>query len=207
MQLKGMPLSFRLFLSLFFLLSVLIGVPGAGLCQKIGYGELKEDVPLDHPYYNRKYVGGWVSNLALDVMSINFTNIDISLNVAKKNFTNEGYKKFYEDMDTSGLLRLIEDSKMTILSAPIDQPKFIYAGIVNGRYQWAFEVPVVLTLQTAKKTIRESRNLFVVVVRSNEMRHHMIAVEDWILSDADWVPDESPASGLMTKKNKSYLTK
>ncbi len=174
------------FLAFTFLVFFIAGLPSQGSCQSTPKN--KEDVPLEDPFYNSRRVAGWTSRKIITVMSLSYTGIERNLTVAKQVFTDNGYQKFYGDLEESGLLMLVEDARMKMSLAPVNSPELLGEGVVDGRYRWAFRIPVVMTMQTVKKTIRDNKTLLLVIVISNEPRHDMLAIEHWALSDR-YVPE------------------
>lgn len=161
---------------------MVLSLPGEAFCQPSSTGD-PEVAPLDQPFFDTSYVSTWLGRRIMTAMSISFWDVEGSLKSAKKDFTDEGFRRFYSDLNDSGLLMLIEDAQMRMTVTARDRAVPVGQGVVDGRYSWAFQVPVIMRMQTNGNILHENKKLLVVVVRSNDLRHTMIAIDQWILSD------------------------
>jgi hypothetical protein len=185
-------------------------LPGAGYCQITQY---KDDVPLESPYYNERYVAGWVSRLAMKVMSLSFTQLEYNIRAAEKDFTKEAYEIFISELEAADMPVFIKNNRVIMKAAPQSKARLISKGLLNGRYTWAFELPVLLTYQTHNETYRENKKITAIVVRSNEPNHNMIAVNHWFVEDSyEKVKRPGPSrdgnsKGLLDRENLMHLYK
>jgi hypothetical protein len=164
--------------------------------------DLKEDIPLTEPYYRPSYIEGWLSRKVIENMSFTYVGAAGTLEAVRDNFTEEGYERYAGDIRESGFLRIIEDARMKIKAAPFGESELVRDGVVNGRYMWVYETPVVLTIVSGDSVIYEAKTLTAIIVRSNKWQHDMIAIDDWIVSEAEWLlPEEldSSSAGLDMK--------
>jgi intracellular multiplication protein IcmL len=76
---------------------------------------------------------------------------------------------------------MVEQNQQVVTSAPQGAPIVQKEGIVNGRYQWTVQLPLVLSYQAGAKTRDDSLLVTLVVVRVPRLESpNGIGIEQWI---------------------------
>lgn len=121
--------------------------------------------PLSDPVVNNNYVLQWVTNAVRQSFSLDFMHWRDQLQAASNNFTDAGWNFFLQAYKQSGDLQTLVNLKMvadaTVTGAPVMQ----YGGVLDGRYVWKIQLPIMITYTNIDKTIRQPLKVTVIVVR------------------------------------------
>jgi len=121
--------------------------------------------PLSDPVVDNNYVLQWVSDSIQQAFSLDYIHWRSQLEAASNNFTPDGWHWFLQSFQQSGdldsLVKLGMVSNATVTGAPVIQ----YQAVLNGRYVWKVELPIMITYTNMKKTIRQPLKIIVIVVR------------------------------------------
>lgn len=121
--------------------------------------------PLSDPVVNNNYILQWVSNAVRQAFSLDFIHWRSQLQEASNNFTPSGWHWFLQAFQKSGNLTSLVKLKMvanaTITGAPVVQ----YQSVLDGRYVWKIELPVMITYTNLQKTIHQALKVTLIVVR------------------------------------------
>ncbi len=141
---------------------------------------ITEEFPLDDPFYNERFVKSWARRMGLAAMSLTFVTYEDTLDRSKKSFTKAGYARFVSGLEETGMLQMIEEAQVSISVAMRGQPDIIDKGVVDGRYRWVIEIPIMLFMRNMKTQVRDYYMLRMVIVRSNELHlPQAIAIDEW----------------------------
>jgi intracellular multiplication protein IcmL len=121
--------------------------------------------PLSDPVVDNNYVLQWVTNAVRKSFSLDFIHWRDQLQAASNNFTDAGWNFFLQAYKQSGdlqtLVKLNMVANATVTGAPVIQ----YQNVLDGRYVWKVELPVMITYTNTEKTIRQPLKVTVIVVR------------------------------------------
>lgn len=123
--------------------------------------------PLSDPDVDDNYVLQWVANAVRASFSLDYIHWRSQLQSAAVNFTPSGWSWFVKALETSGdlntLMKLNMVSTVTITGAP----SFLYQGVLQGRYVWQVQLPMMITYTnpTMPKTINLPLKVNLMVVR------------------------------------------
>lgn len=177
----------KLLVLLFLCISIYFTCYTDGHAQEKRY---KDEFALDDGFYNNAYIGAWAARKTTQILSLKFVNAERILNLARRTFTEKGYRNFIEDLEYSGLLKMIEDFQMVISVTQNAKESLEEEWVENGVKHWLFSVPVKYTYQTANSTYREDKNVLLIVVRSNKPMHDMVAIDYISINDPEIDPEE-----------------
>lgn len=121
--------------------------------------------PLSDPVVDDNYVLQWVANSVQQAFSLDYIHWRGQLQEASNNFTPSGWHWFLQAFQKSGdlesLVKLKMVSNVTVTGAPV----ILYQAVLNGRYVWKVELPIMITYASEKKVIRQPLKVIVIVVR------------------------------------------
>jgi intracellular multiplication protein IcmL len=132
-------------------------------------GRIMPITPVDRPIGNNSELGVWITNSIAQAYTFSFANYRQELEAARLNFTPNGWTGFQEALKSSDTLNSVIENKYVLTAAPSGAPVLIDEGHVEGGvYAWKFQVPFVITYQSAIKATSQNLLITVVVVRQPE---------------------------------------
>jgi intracellular multiplication protein IcmL len=144
-------------------------------------GRLVPMVALSEPNLSVPALMSWSAQAATEVMTFGFNDYKRRLQQASKNFTRLGWVSFTSALEKSRILERVEANGQVVSAAPASAPILISEGVVNGRYQWQVQVPLVVTYQ-AGSSVRDDRMLVtLLLVRVPKLESpNGVGIEQWI---------------------------
>lgn len=131
-------------------------------------GRIRQLTALDSPVNSLTDISTWVSNSIAQAYTFSFANYRAELQVAQAAFTPAGWRGFEKALEESGTLQSVIANKYITTAVPTSAPVLVAQGLRDGLYAWKFEVPFIVTFQSASG--RTSQNVLVTatVVRQPE---------------------------------------
>ena len=144
-------------------------------------GRLVPMVALSEPNLSVPALMSWSAQAATEVMTFGFNDYKRRLQQASRNFTRLGWVSFTSALEKSRIIEMVEANGQVVSAAPASAPILISEGIVNGRYQWQVQVPLVVTYQ-AGSSVRDDKMLVtLLLVRVPKLESpNGVGIEQWI---------------------------
>lgn len=144
-------------------------------------GRLVPMVPLSEPNLSVPALMSWSAQAATEVMTFGFNDYKRRLQQASRNFTRLGWVSFTSALEKSRIIEMVEANGQVVSAAPASAPILISEGVVNGRYQWQVQVPLVVTYQ-AGSSVRDDKMLVtLLLVRVPKLESpNGVGIEQWI---------------------------
>lgn len=144
-------------------------------------GRLVPMVALSEPNLSVPALMSWSAQAATEVMTFGFNDYKRRLQQASRNFTRLGWVSFTSALEKSRIIEMVEANGQVVSAAPASAPILISEGVVNGRYQWQVQVPLVVTYQ-AGSSIRDDKMLVtLLLVRVPKLESpNGVGIEQWI---------------------------
>jgi intracellular multiplication protein IcmL len=129
-------------------------------------GKLIKLEPLQSPILNDEAVISWVGRAVPEVYSLDFMSYKEKVLQSKKYFTSYGWPQFLKAFDST--LTQIRDEKLVTRATLIGVPIITAHKIIDGRYTWYVQVPIMITFQ--KGSLSSSKQIVwsLVVQRMND---------------------------------------
>ena len=144
-------------------------------------GRLVPMVPLSQANLSSPALMSWVAQAATEVMTFGFNDYRRRLQEASRNFTRRGWESFTQALQRSRIIEMVEANQQVLSAAPRGAPVLQSEGVVNGRYQWTVQIPMVVTYQAGSQTRSDSLLVTVVVVRVPRLESpNGVGIEQWI---------------------------
>ncbi|MCB1533005.1 MAG: type IVB secretion system apparatus protein IcmL/DotI [Alphaproteobacteria bacterium] len=144
-------------------------------------GRLIPMLPLNQPNLSTPALMSWVAQASTEVMTFGFNDYRRRLQESSRNFTRRGWESFTQALQASRLIETVENNQQVVTAAPQGAPILESEGLVNGRYQWIIQLPMVLSFQSGAKTRSDSLLVTVVVVRVPRLESpNGVGIEQWI---------------------------
>jgi intracellular multiplication protein IcmL len=114
-------------------------------------------------------------------MTFGFNDYRRRLQEASRNFTRLGWQSFTKALSDSRLLEMMDRNQQILTAAPTGAPILVDEGVVNERYQWVVQMPMILTYQSGGAQRVERPTVTMVIVRVPRLENaNGIGIEQWI---------------------------
>jgi intracellular multiplication protein IcmL len=144
-------------------------------------GRLVPMVALNQPNLSTPALMSWVAQAATEVMTFGFNDYRRRLQEASRNFTRPGWESFTGALERARIIETVESNQQVVTAAPQGAPILQSEGLVNGRYQWVIELPLILSYQSGTRVKSDSLLVTLVVVRVPRLESpNGVGIEQWI---------------------------
>ena len=131
-------------------------------------GKIREIVPLDRPVESLPVISAWVANAVSQSLTFSFANYRQEFANARQHFTPQGWAEFERALIDSGLLRIVRENMYVTTAVPSGAPVLSQQGLMNGRYAWRFQIPMVVSYESAAQRMGQNMMVTVTVIRVPE---------------------------------------
>lgn len=144
-------------------------------------GRLIPMVALNEPNLSTPALMSWVAQAATEVMTFGFNDYRRRLQEASRNFTRRGWESFTKALQQSRIIEMVEANQQVVTSAPRGAPVLDREGVVQGRYQWIIQLPMIVTYQSGAQKRSDSLMVTIVIVRVSRLESpNGVGIEQWI---------------------------
>lgn len=144
-------------------------------------GRLIPMVGLNEPNLSTPALMSWTAQAATEVMTFGFHDYRRRLQESSRNFTRVGWASFTNALEKARIIEMVEANQQVVTAAPRSAPVVTQEGLVNGRYQWQVEMPIVVTYQAGSQTRADSLLLTLLIVRVPKLESpNGVGIERWI---------------------------
>jgi intracellular multiplication protein IcmL len=144
-------------------------------------GRLIPMLGLHEPNLSTPALMSWVAQATTEVMTFGFNDYRRRLQESSHNFTKTGWESFTKAMQNARIIEMVEANQQVITAAPQGAPILQSEGLINGRYQWMIQIPLILTYQSGAKTKSDALLVTVVVVRVPRLENASgVGIEQWV---------------------------
>ena len=168
-----------LILAMFFLISS--SKPEDRYFATTNDGRLVPMVSLSEPNLSTPALMSWTAQAATEVMTFGFHDYRRRLQEASRNFTRIGWASFTTALEKSRIMEMVEQNQQVVTAVPTSAPVLISEGVVNGRYQWQVELPMVINYQAGSSSRADNLILTLIIVRVSKLESpNGVGIEQWI---------------------------
>lgn len=144
-------------------------------------GRLVPMIALSEPNMSVPALMSWVAQSSTEVMTFGFNDYRRRLQESSRNFTRRGWESFTQALQRSRIIEMVEANQQVVTAVPQGAPILESQGLVNGRYQWIVQLPIVLTYQAGSRSRNDSLLVTVVIVRVPRLESaNGVGIEQWI---------------------------
>lgn len=144
-------------------------------------GRLVPMVALNEPNLSTPALMSWTAQAATEVMTFGFNDYRRRLQEASRNFTKVGWASFTTALEKSRIIESVEANQQVVTAAPRSAPVLVSEGLVNGRYQWQIELPMIVTYQAGATTRADNLLVTLLVVRVSKLESpNGVGIEQWV---------------------------
>lgn len=144
-------------------------------------GRLIPIVSLDQPNLSAPAIVAWAAQSASETMTFGFHDYRRRLQESSRHFTRRGWESFTKALQRSGIIDSVTTNRQVLTATPSGAPTLISEGVVNGRYEWQIEVPILISYEFGSTSRQSSMRLRLLVVRVPQLENaNGIGIEQWI---------------------------
>ena len=121
-------------------------------------------VPLDQPLLTQDGLLTWASNAITGAMSLNFLEWREKLESIRPHFEDEAFKSFLASLQSSGILDMIRDKRLSASAVATRAPVIIASGLVGGKATWRIEFPLIVSSESSQGVESTQKLLATVLV-------------------------------------------
>lgn len=129
-------------------------------------GNFATVTPLSSPYVSDAKVLSWAATAISSAYSMDYIHFREQLESNSTHFTPLGWRSFGDVFKASRNLETVIDRKLIVSSVPTAAPVITKRGVLNGRYTWQVEMPILVSYQNKDTDIQQSLKVTVNVVRT-----------------------------------------
>lgn len=107
-------------------------------------------VPLDQPLLTQEGLLTWASNVITGAMSLNFLEWREKMESIRPHFEDEAFKSFLASLQSSGILDMIRDKRLSASAVATRAPVIIASGLVGGKATWRIEFPLIVSYESSQ---------------------------------------------------------
>ena len=107
-------------------------------------------IPLDKPVLTQQGLLNWVSETITNAVSLDFLEWRDKLSRVRENFEDEAFRSFLTSLQSSGILDMIRDKRLSVSAVVTRAPVIIASGLVGGKATWKVEFPLVVSYESSQ---------------------------------------------------------
>jgi intracellular multiplication protein IcmL len=145
-------------------------------------GKLIPLIPLSEPNLSDSAILDWVSKAVTSVYTYDFVNYRKTFQGNSVFFTKDGWHEFLDKLSASRNLETVQAKKLAVSAVPAGAPIISNQSVVNGRYTWRVQIPIVVTYQSLSEQFNQQLLVNVMVVRLSTLSSkYGIGVEQFVV--------------------------
>lgn len=128
-------------------------------------GRITPLFPLDEPNQSDSAVLQWANQAAIAAFTYNFVNYRDELQASSGFFTAEGWDQFLGALEQSNNLDAVKAKKLVVSAVATRVPIILQKGVLNGRYSWRVQMPILVTYQSASEFTQQNNVVTMLITR------------------------------------------
>lgn len=128
-------------------------------------GRITPLFPLNEPNQSDSAVLQWANQAAIAAFTYNFVNYRAELQASSGFFTADGWDQFLNALQQSNNLEAIKAKKLIVSAVATRAPIILQKGILNGRFAWRVQMPLLVTYQSASEFSQQNLVVTMLITR------------------------------------------
>ena len=128
-------------------------------------GRIIRLVPLDQPNLSPAALLQWANLAAVAAYTYDFVNYRQNLQAASNFFTPDGWTAFIQALNESNNLNAVIAKKLVVTAVATGAPTILQQGILDGRYAWRVNLPMLVTYQSASQFTQQNVVVTMLITR------------------------------------------
>lgn len=120
-------------------------------------------VPLDKPVLTQQGLLNWVTETISNAISLDFLEWREKLTRSREHFEGAAFVSFVDSLNSSGVLDMIRDKRLSVSASVTRAPVIIASGLVGGKATWKIEFPLVVSYESSQG-VESTQNLMATVL-------------------------------------------
>lgn len=120
-------------------------------------------IPLDQPVLTQQGLLNWTADTITGAMSLDFLDWRKKLDAMRDHFDDAAYKSFLESLQSSGVLDMIREKRLSASAVVTNAPVIIASGLVSGIATWRIEFPLIVSYESSQG-VESTQNLVATVL-------------------------------------------
>jgi len=121
--------------------------------------------PLDEPMVSQAQLLQWASSAALSTFNFDFANWRGQLQKSSELFTQPGWTAWEAALKSTRDLQTVIAKKLVVHAVVTGAPVILQHGVLNGRYSWKIQMPLLVTYQSASTTFQQPVTVTMLITR------------------------------------------
>lgn len=121
-------------------------------------------IPLDRPVLTQQGLLNWVTETISNAVSLDFLEWREKLSNTRENFEEAAYKSFLASLDSSGILDMIREKRLSVSAVATRAPVITASGLIGGTMTWKVEFPLIVSYESSQGVESTQRLLATVLV-------------------------------------------
>lgn len=144
-------------------------------------GRIMQLRPLDQPNLDTPALLSWLATAVSETMTFSYVNYQRELQNASKNFTKTGWETFTAALQKSHILDSVRENQQIVTAQPRSAPVLMQSGVLNGRFRWVLQMPLIVKYQSGKESRTDHLKLRLVVERVPSLENpNGVGIAQWI---------------------------
>src|SRR3990167_2017863 len=128
-------------------------------------GRITPLFPLEEPNQSDSAILQWANQAAIAAFTYNFVDYREELQASSGFFTAEGWSQFLGALQDSNNLDAVKAKKLIVSAVATRAPVILQKGVLNGRYSWRIQMPILVTYQSASEFSQQNNVVTILVTR------------------------------------------
>jgi intracellular multiplication protein IcmL len=128
-------------------------------------GRVTPLVPLDQPNMSTSALLQWANTAAIAAYTYDFVTYRQALQAASEYFTPDGWSAFMDALTSSNNLDAVTSKKLIVSAVATGAPVVLAQGLLEGRYSWKVQMPMLVTYQSASQFSQQSVLVTMLITR------------------------------------------
>lgn len=148
-------------------------------------GRITPLFPLNEPNQSDSAVLQWANQAAIAAFTYNFVNYRTELQAASGFFTADGWTQFLNALESSNNLDAVKAKKLVVSAVATRAPIILQKGILNGRFSWRVQMPILVTYQSASEFSQQNNIVTLLITRVSTLNSPRgIGIEQFVVAPA-----------------------
>lgn len=128
-------------------------------------GRITPIFPLSEPMVAPSELLQWANRAAVAAYTYNFVDYRDAFQRVQNNFTPDGWDYFVKALQDSKTLEMVTTKKLVASAVATGAPVILEQGVVNGRYSWKVQMPMLVTYQSPSEQVQQPIVITMIVTR------------------------------------------
>lgn len=114
-------------------------------------------VPSHLPHRSPAHLAEWITTVSSEILTFEKSDYREEIKLRKNYFDSSGLREYVAFLQERNIIKILEDGTFHVRSFVEEQPLLLNEGVVDGRYRWLYEVPVMVSyMNKGMKTYKKA---------------------------------------------------